>query len=196
MIIEPNKENQGTMNSLKHISLVLAMAPLALMAQERFATRNGHIAFHSSTPMENIEAHNRKVTSVWDATTGAVEFAVLVKAFEFEKALMQEHFNENYMESNTYPKAVFKGKVVGITAAELKKPGKHDVTVEGELTMHGVTKKITEKATISVEPTGAMKAETKFVVKPEDYKIEIPSVVRKQIAEEIQVKVRIDYQKM
>jgi polyisoprenoid-binding protein YceI len=182
--------------SLKHLALIGLLIPTLATAQERYGSRTGHVAFFSETSVENIEANNHKAASVYDATSGALEFSVLIKGFEFEKALMQEHFNENYMESNTYPKAVFKGKVVGITAADLKKPGKHDVTVEGELTMHGVTKKITEKATISVEPTGAVKAETKFVVKPEDYKIEIPSVVRKQIAEEIQVKVRIDYQKM
>ena len=79
-------------------------------AQERYATRTGHVSFHSDTPMENIEADNYKVTSVIDATTGAVEFAVLMKAFEFEKALMQEHFNENYVESNTYPKADLQGQ--------------------------------------------------------------------------------------
>jgi len=196
MIIEPNKENQGTMNSLKHISLVLAMAPLALMAQERFATRNGHIAFHSSTPMENIEAHNRKVTSVWDATTGAVEFAVLVKAFEFEKALMQEHFNENYMDSNTFPKATFKGKFGGVTAADLKKAGTYPVDVSGDLTIHGVTKPVTSKGTITVDAAGVVKATSEFNVKPEDHGIEIPGVVRKNIAEQMKVTVALDYAKM
>jgi polyisoprenoid-binding protein YceI len=172
------------------------LIPTLTTAQERYGSRTGHVAFFSSTPVENIEANNYKAASVYDATSGAMEFSVLIKGFEFEKALMQEHFNENYMESNTYPKAVFKGKVVGITAADLKKPGKYDVTVEGDLTMHGVTRKITEKGAISVEPTGAVKAESQFNVKAEDYTIEIPSVVRKQIAEQIQVKVRIDYQKM
>jgi len=107
----------------KNLLIALAILPTATFAQERYMTRTGHIAFHSETPVENIHADNRKVSSVWDVTTGAVEFAVLIKAFEFEKALMQEHFNENYMESNTYPKATFKGKVLGVAAEQLKKPG-------------------------------------------------------------------------
>jgi polyisoprenoid-binding protein YceI len=182
--------------NIRSLAAAALLAPAALMAQDRYACRTGDVSFFSSTPVENIEAHNHKATSVYDATTGNMEFAVLIKAFEFEKALMQEHFNENYMESNTYPKAIFKGKVTGVTAADLKKPGTYPVMVEGELTMHGVAKPRKEKATITVEPTGAVKASCDFVVKAEDHKITIPAVVRGQIAEEIQVKVRIDYQKM
>ena len=113
-----------------------------------------------------------------------------------KKALMQEHYNENYVESNIYPKATFKGKVKDFTADDLAKPGTREVIVEGDLEMHGVKQPRTFKATITVEPTGALKASSDFIVKPEDHKITIPSVVRKQIAEDIQVKVRIDYQKM
>ena len=180
----------------RSLAIAALIVPMALSAQERYACRTGNVSFFSATPVENIEAHNHKATSVYDATAGYVEFAVLIKAFEFEKALMQEHFNENYMESNTYPKAIFKGKVTGVTAADLKKPGTYPVTVDGELTMHGVAKPHKEKATITVEPTGVVKAACDLTVKPEDHKITIPAVVRGQIAEEIQVKVRIDYQKM
>lgn len=184
------------MNNLKNITLALAMVPVAAMAQERFATRNGHVAFFSSTPMENIEAHNRKVTSVYDATTGAVEFAVLIKAFEFDKALMQEHFNENYMESNTFPKAGFKGKIAGVSATDLQKPGSYPVEVSGDLTIHGVTKPVTSKGTIVVDGAGVLKASSEFNVKPEDHGITIPGVVRKNIAEQMKVTVALDYTKM
>lgn len=185
-----------TMNHRKNLLLSLALLPLCAVAQDRYMTRTGHIAFHSGTPVEDIHADNRKVSSVWDASSGAIEFAVLIKAFEFEKALMQEHFNENYMESNTYPKATFKGKVAGITADQLKKPGTYEGTVEGELTMHGATKPLKTKATVVVDAGGAVKASADFVVKPEDHGIAIPGVVRKNIAEEIQVMVRMDYQRM
>ncbi len=180
----------------KIIILALAMLPMAATAQERYMTRTGHIAFHSETPIENIHADNRKVSSVWDASTGAVEFAVLIKAFEFEKALMQEHFNENYMESNTFPKATFKGKVLGVGAEQLKKPGTYEGTVEGDLTMHGVTKPVKTKATVTVDANGTAKASADFSVKPEDHGIDIPGVVRKNIAERIQVMVRMDYTRM
>jgi len=80
-------------------------------AQERYFTREGEVSFFSATPVENIEADNKKLQSVIDISSGAFEFAALVKSFEFEKALMEEHLNENYMESNTYPKATFRGKI-------------------------------------------------------------------------------------
>ena len=153
-------------------------APLALTAQERYATRTGHISFHSETPMEKIEAHNHKSISVLDASTGAVEFAALMKGFEFEKALMQEHFNENYVESDKFPKAVFKGTLNGITADDLKKAGTKEVTAVGDMTMHGVTKPVTIKGTFTMEPTGAIKASSTFTIKPEDYNITIPGMVR------------------
>lgn len=171
-------------------------APLALAAQERYATRTGHISFHSETPMEKIEAHNHKSISVLDASTGAVEFAALMKGFEFEKALMQEHFNENYVESDKFPKAVFKGTLNGITADDLKKAGTKEVTAVGDMTMHGVTKPVTIKGTFTMEPTGAIKASSTFTIKPEDYNITIPGMVRDNIAKEITVKVQIDYVKM
>lgn len=184
------------MNTLKTILATAALLPLGLSAQERFATRTGHIGFFSETSVENIEGKNDKVTSVFDATTGAVEFAALIKAFEFEKALMQEHFNENYMESNTYPKATFKGKMTGLAADALKKPGTYDVTVKGDLTIHGVTKPVEHKGTVTVNADGSLKAASEFLVKPEDHKIEVPGVVRKNIAEQIKVTVSMDYQKM
>jgi polyisoprenoid-binding protein YceI len=184
------------MKTIKTLALAAAMLPLVATAQERYATRTGHIAFHSETPMENIDADNRKVTCVLDATAGAMEFAVLIKAFEFEKALMQEHFNENYMESNTFPKATFKGKFTGATAEDLKKPGTYKVTVSGDLTIHGVTKPVSYPGTITVDKDGVLKASSDFVVKPEDHGIEIPSVVRKNIAETITVKVRLDLTRM
>jgi polyisoprenoid-binding protein YceI len=184
------------MNTLRTFLLAAAIVPLVAAAQERYATRTGHIAFYSETPMENIEADNRKVTGVLDMSTGAIQFAALIKAFEFEKALMQEHFNENYMESNTYPKAEFKGKVAGFTAEQLKTPGDHKVVVRGDLTIHGVTKSVEHPGTLSVQKDGTIKASSDFLVKPEDHGIAIPGVVRKNIAETITVKVRMDLVKM
>ncbi len=172
------------------------LAVATLSAQERYATRNGHISFHSDTPMEKIEAHNRKATSVFDATTGAIELAVLMKGFEFDKALMQEHFNENYVESDKFPKATFKGRITGITAEDLKKPGSRPVTVEGELTMHGVTKAVKATGTLGMEPTGAIRATGSFTVRPEDYNIAIPGMVRDNIAKEIVIRIEADHARM
>lgn len=170
--------------------------PVATIAQDRYMTRTGHIEFHSSTPMEDIHAVNDKVTSVWDASTGNVEFAVLIKAFSFEKALMQEHFNENYMESSKLPKASFKGSIKGVTAAQLAKPGDYPVEVSGTITIHGVDRAMTTKGTVHVDAKGAITAVSEFSVKPADHDIKIPGAVRKSIAEEIAVSVKLDYTKM
>lgn len=172
----------------------IALMPAGLFAQDRFATRSGDVKFFSSTPVENIEAVNHKATAVFDPATGSVEMSMLIKGFEFEKALMQEHFNENYMESNTYPKSTFKGKITGASADDLKKPGKHEVSVEGDLTIHGVVKPRTLKGTITVAPTGAMTAESEFIVKPADHGIKVPGGVN--VADEIKVTVKLDLQKM
>jgi hypothetical protein len=184
------------MNPLRTILLTAAILPLVSIAQDKFGTRNGRVSFHSQTPIEKIEAENNKVSCVLDAGTGAIQFSMLIKAFEFEKALMQEHFNENYMESNTFPKAEFKGKVDGLSKDQATKAGSYPVTVTGDLTIHGVTKTVTHPGTITVGKDGALKAESDFVVKPEDHGIAIPALVRDNIAKEITVKVRLDLPRM
>ncbi len=187
------------MRTLKHLLLIAALTPIAAAlptgqagAQDRFGTRTGSISFHSSTPVEDIEAHNRKVSCVYDAGTGAIELAVLIKAFEFRKALMQEHFNENYMESNTHPKATFKGTLTGMDAAAKRATGTYAVTIKGDLTMHGVTRPLEEPATLVVRPDGSLKGTARFTVRPEDHDITIPGVVRNNIAERIVVSVDLD----
>ncbi|HRH37417.1 MAG TPA: YceI family protein [Flavobacteriales bacterium] len=184
------------MKTSRILIIALALLPVFAKAQDRYMTRNGHVTFLSETPMENIAADNNTASSVWDATSGSVELAVLIKAFEFEKALMQEHFNENYMESNKFPKATFKGKVTGVTADQLKKQGTYPAVVEGTLTMHGVPQPVKISATVVVDASGKVTASGDFTVKAEDYKIEIPKLVRKNVAEQIKVSVRLDYQKM
>lgn len=174
--------------------LGVLLFPAFTFAQERYATRTGEVTFFSETPMENIEAVNHKATSVIDLITGQVQVSMLMKAFEFEKALMQEHFNENYVESNAYPKGEFKGKFTGFTAENATKPGKYEVVLEGELTMHGVTQKRTLNATIEVDANGALQAACDFNVKPTDHGIKIPGGVN--VAEDIKVKARMDLQKM
>ena len=184
-----------TMRTVQFLCAALLM-PALLSAQDRLASRNGEISFLAGTSIEDVSALNRKVTSVFIPSTGAIEFAALIKAFEFKRALMEEHFNENYMESNTFPKAMFKGKLVPATGEDLAKAGAHEVGVEGDLTIHGVTQHISGKGQLIVAEDGTTKALCDFEVKPEDYGIKIPGLVRDKIAERAQVKVRIDYTKL
>ena len=157
-------------------------------AQDRYLTRNGHIKFFSSAPLEDIEAHNYKVLSIVDLSKGQIAVDLLIKAFEFEKKLMQEHFNENYMESSKYPKATFKGKITNISDVNFKKDGTYKVKVSGNLTMHGVTKAIETDGQIIVKGK-SITAKATFNVTVADYKIEIPKVVREKIAKEVEIDV-------
>ncbi len=155
---------------------------------ERFMTRTGKVTFFSSTPLENIEAVNNETACAVDGSTGDLVFQVPVKSFKFEKALMQEHFNENYMESDKYPKAEFKGKIANLSAVNFSKDGRYDVTGTGKLTIHGVTRDVSAPGTITVQG-GNITAASKFKVRPSDYGIKIPGVVSDKVAKEIEVSI-------
>lgn len=158
----------------------------ALCAQDKYFTRDGFIRFYSSTPVENIEAKNKKSTAVLDESTGKVEFAVLIKSFEFEKALMQEHFNENYMESDKFPKSTFKGSIEGFDPKSYVEESK--AVAKGTMDIHGVQRQVVIPGTIHRKgETYILKA--KFMLKPEDYNIAIPGAVKDNIAKEIEVTV-------
>lgn len=172
-------------------TLILLGISLLGFSQDQFFTRNANITFFSSTPMEDIKADNYSATAVLDTKTGVVEFSVLMKSFNFKKALMQEHFNENYVESSKFPKSVFKGKVENIGAIDFSKEGKHEVNVSGEITLHGITKAISTPGTIAVSE-GKIISNAVFTLKPEDFDIEIPAVVRDKIAEEMEVTVNAE----
>jgi len=177
--------------------MLMAAALLILVAAESFSqglymTRNGKISFFSRTPMENIEAVNNEVSSILNVETGEVVFAVLVKSFHFERALMEEHFNENYMESAKLPKSTFQGKITNLSSIDFTKDGTYPATVEGDLTIHGVKKRVTTSGTLAVAGdkvtvTSAMN------LKPGDYEIAIPALVADKIAETIDVKINCQY---
>jgi hypothetical protein len=176
----------------KIISLLLIASLFQLVSAQKYITKNGHVWFYSSTPMEEIEAHNRQVVSSLDCSNGEVALVLLIKSFEFKRALMQEHFNENYMESDKFPKANFKGKIDNLNKVDLKKDGTYTADVSGDLTMHGVTKHLNLKATVTVKGT-TINSTSKFTIVPQDYGIKIPSVVENKIAKEIQVTVEMAY---
>ena len=180
----------------KSALLIIVMSALtvtALNAQNRYFTKEGKAHFISKAPMEQIEAINRKVTSVLDISTGQMEFSVLMKAFEFEKALMQEHFNENYVESDKFPKAVFKGKIEEAEKVKWTTDGSYPVKVSGKMTIHGVTKDITVPGTIEVKG-GDIKGTSTFNILVKDYDIAIPSLVKDKVAESVSIDVEMDYE--
>jgi hypothetical protein len=166
----------------------------ALPAQKYFS-KTGKISFYSDAALEKIEAHNSSASTVIDAATGSIEWAVLIQGFKFDKSLMQDHFNENYMESSTYPKAKFKGKIDNLAAISFSKDGTYNATISGTLEMHGVTKAITVPATFTVK-NGMVTGKSKFSVLLADFKIEVPKLVADNVSEKVTIDVSADYQLM
>ena len=166
--------------------LLLAAGPA--LAQGKYMTKTGQVSFFSSTPIEDIDARTQQVAAVLDLGTGQVAFSLLVKSFVFKRTLMQEHFNENYIESDKFPKATFSGRFVGLDAATLATAGPHAVQVEGDLTLHGVTHHVRTPATVELRG-GQLLAQATFPVASADYNIEIPLLVRNSIAKIISVHV-------
>jgi polyisoprenoid-binding protein YceI len=177
----------------KLILIALALFTLCNADAQKYFTKTGKINFAAGSAIEKIEADNSKATSVIDVATGAIEWSVLMKGFTFEKALMQEHFNENYVESTKFPKAVFKGKIANIGAVQLSKDGVYPAEISGTLEMHGQTKPVKSKANFTVKG-GKITASSTFKVLLADYKIDIPALVKDKISKEAAISVEANYQ--
>jgi hypothetical protein len=168
------------------LSLLICVCVLSKANAQIFLTRNATISFFSSTPMEDIKAVNNQSAAAIDVSKKNLAFNCLLKGFRFPKALMQDHFNENYVESDKYPQASFNGNYTG--DIDVSKNGSYNVTASGDLKLHGVTKKISVPATIEVKD-GELIAKSNFKVSPADFNIDIPSLVRDKIEKQIAVSV-------
>lgn len=168
--------------------LALVLVSSASMAQDKYFTKIGKIYFNCTGGIEKIEATNNSVTCVVDTKTGEMQFAVQMKGFEFEKSLMQEHFNENYVESEKFPRAVFAGSIANNKEVNYKKDGTYNAKVKGKLTIHGETKDVEAVGTVTIKK-GAVSLHSDFMVQLSDYKIAIPSVVKDKIANDTKITV-------
>ena len=176
---------------MKKFSIIFIILILGCSIQaQKFISKNGHIKFNSKASLETIGAHNHQVNCVIDTKTGDFVFKVLMKAFEFKKALMQEHFNENYVESDKFPNATFKGKIDNLEELNFDIFGIYDVVIKGDLTIHGVTKNISEKGTIEVRGDLII-AQSTIKILLEDYDIKVPNTVVNNISETIDIKVDV-----
>lgn len=158
-----------------------------------YVTRMGQISFFSKTPMENIDAVNNEVTSMLNTTNGEIVYALLVKSFRFERALMEEHFNENYLESGKFPKAMFNGKISNLSEVDFKKDGKYPAAVGGDLTIHNVKRHVVANGFITVAGN-KITINASLDVQPQDYDIKIPTLVADKIAENIAITVNCQYE--
>jgi hypothetical protein len=173
---------------MKKIIPFVSLIGLLFLSHNSFAqlmkSDKSTVSFYSKTPLEDIDAKNTSVVSVMNTTSKELQIQVVAKGFVFKSALMQEHFNENYMESEKYPVSTFKGKIN--EEVDFIKEGITKVTATGKLTLHGVTKEITITGTVTIKGT-ALTIDAKFPVKLEDYDIKVPSLYVKNIAEVIDV---------
>lgn len=169
------------MKKIKFLLIIILIAHVSF--GQKYFTKNGKINFDATSPSspEKIEAVNRTVTCVVDTKTGNIQFAALMKGFEFEKALMQEHFNENYVESEKFPKAEFKGLIDGNETVNYTKDGTYTVKVRGKLTMHGETRDVETPGKLIVQ-NGKINALADFNVVLSDYKISVPGLVADKVS--------------
>lgn len=177
---------------MKFISIVL-LAWMSIVNQTGrglYTCNNVRIIFFSSAAMEDIQAGTSAGASVYNAATGELDFSVAIRSFQFDKSLMQEHFNSDYMESDRYPRAMFKGKIQ--ERPDVTKDGAYPVNATGELTMHGVTQTRTVPGIITVK-NGVVSMKSEFMVKCADHHIDIPRVVFRRIARSLKITVSATY---
>ncbi len=171
--------------------LILFFSTVVGFCQGVYKATDGDVSFFSETPIENIDAVNKDVRALLNTKNGGVAFIVTNIGFHFDKPLMEEHFNENYMESDKYKVSVFKGKIV--EQIDYSKNGTYKVTVKGTLDLHGVEKERTILGELIVLD-GKITVQSSFDVKGEDHKIKIPKLVIKNIAETVQVTVNLNFE--
>lgn len=160
----------------------------------KLVSRNAHISFFSHTTLEDITANNYKVVSTLETSTGDVVFSVPMQSFEFEKALMQEHYNsKDFLNTKEFPKAKFEGKISNVSSVNFSQDGTYEAEVTGSMTIKGVTKPVTTKGTITIKE-GKVNTFTKFNLVLADYGIAFkkgkPST---NVAKEIEITLHADY---
>jgi hypothetical protein len=175
---------------MKSLITIIMLAASWMVQAQIVTSHSARLSFFSEAPIENIKAESNTGVSALNLSTETIYFKVPMRSFEFKKSLMQEHFNENYLESSKYPFAEFNGKI--IEQVDLTKDGTYPVTVQGELNIHGVKKNYTVKAELKVTE-GEISANSTFPVKLVDHEIKIPRLVIKNIAEIVQVTVSAIY---
>jgi polyisoprenoid-binding protein YceI len=171
---------------MKKLILAIALFSSFTSNAQKFMTKTGSVDFSATSSIEKIEGANKSTACLLDAQTGVVNLVIQVKSFVFEKQLMQEHFNENYMETETYPKATFRGTLNNIKSIDFTKDGEYPTTTNGKLSIHGVTKDVQVKGKVIVKgnkPT----LQANFSVLLSDYNIQIPGPVKDKISKDARI---------
>ncbi|SNR47836.1 YceI family protein [Flavobacterium sp. ov086] len=177
------------------IVLLFLFAGIVPVSAQKYATKTGSLKFEASVEaVEEVAAENKNTSAILESSTGEIAVLTLMKGFRFKVALMEEHFNENYVESDKFPKATFKGKVEDFDVSKLSATAKA-AKISGDLTLHGKTVKIIANAKIS-KSGDKITVTGNFDIKPEDFDIEIPKLVSKKVADKIKVSFNLSLAKM
>jgi len=173
------------------IVIIIGLLMASQLNAQKYFTRTGMTQFKASEKAyEPVEANNNSTTAILNTKTGQVAAQVFIAAFQFDNALMQEHFNENYMDSHQYPKATFKGILEDFSKNKLTSDSSFDL--DGTLTIKGIEKEIHTKVYLK-EENNRLYITSNFSVKPEDFDIKIPSIVRDKIAQQIQISIAYEF---
>ena len=177
---------------MKKVLLILAaLVFTSISFGQKLLTRSGEIKFDASMPnLVEIAGKSNTASAILDQATGNFASSVIIKSIRFKAPLMEEHFNENYLESSKFPNSTFKGKIAGFDAKKIN-ASKVAYDIEGDLTLHGATKKVKTKIYLSSNGT-KVGASGNFTVHAQDYGIEIPSLVKEKFAEQIKVSFDFD----
>lgn len=182
---------------MKNILAILLISGLLIpgIKAQKYITKTGQIDICSETSLFVIEAKNQQVASILNAENGDVVASTLVRSFKFHEALVEEHFNESYMESHEFPKGIFKGKITNFADVDLSKDGTYDITIEGNLTLHGETNAVKTSGKMIVKD-GKVSASTVFEVSLAAYQIKVEEKYKDRIKDEIKLTIHFDYAKM
>ena len=169
---------------------LLCISTATQTGQHLYTCKNARITLFSSALIEDIKAVSSNGVSVYNPDTGQLDFSVSINTFQFDKAFMQQHFNSDYMESDKYPKALFKGQIQ--EHIDITKDGTYPVSAAGALTVHGITQKRTVRGSLTVKD-GVITMSSEFMVKCADHHIDIPQILFYHIAESIKVTLSATY---
>jgi len=183
-------KNQIIMNRIFFIAILLLS--IRVSNAQIYMTKDGSVQIYSETPIFIIEGKTQSTGSILNAGTGEVAATTLVTSIKFKEALLEEHFNENYMESHKFPKAQFKGKITNWSSVDITKDGSYTITIEGDLIMHGETRPLKTSGTLTVSD-GKVKATTEFFVSLENYKIKVEESYKDRIPDKIKLTLLFNY---
>ena len=171
-------------------TILLTLFTINRGAHDLYTCKNARISIYSHALIEDIKAISQTGVSVYNSVTGELDFSLAISSLQFDKAFMQQHFNSDYMESDRYPKAIFKGKIQ--EPVDVTRDGTYPVTVTGDLTVHGVTKTRTVQGNLTVK-NGVITMASEFIINCADHHIDIPQILFYHVAENIKINVSATY---